>query len=112
MVAAGDDAIPVSEVASHSGRRVHGLATALEEAHHLRTGHEIDHELGDAAFKVDRQRRDDNAVDLLFCGSVNLRMAVTEGDGAAAQSEVDVLVAVDVPDTAAVSPVDLGRLVV
>ena len=106
MVPDIDDDVPPGRGAGHAHGGGIGLRSRLEEPHHLGARDEVPEPLGDLHLEGMRQREDAAALELAGHRLGHGRVGVAEGDGGQAQDVVHVLVAVHVPDAAALPPVE------
>src|ERR1700674_2775421 len=103
VVAAAEHAIAAGEGARRPHRRGGRVAAGLAVAHRLGPRHQLAHQLGDLDFQRMHQREGDAVRELLPDGGVDRLVGVAERQRPDAHLEVDVLVAVDVPDVAALA---------
>ena len=109
VVAAEEDLVAAGDAAGDAHRHGAGLAPALGVAHHLRRRHQAHQHLGQLHRRLVDDGVDGAALDLLLHGGVDHVVGVAQHDRAHGAEPVDVLVAVHVPDAAALGALGVDR---
>ena len=106
------EAVAAGIAARHAQRRRHRLGAGIGEAHLLDRRHHLDHQLGDRRFQLGRERRHAADLDPAARRAVDALVAVAEDDRAPAQAEIDIAVAVEIPQQRALAALHVDRRVI
>ncbi len=109
VIAAHDDAVPAGAGPREAHRRRRRIRAGLREADAIRARHQGGDPLGYLDLDRVREREDDSVAQLALDRLAHRGMAVSEDDRAQRHREVEIPVAVDVPDIRALGARDVRR---
>src|SRR5579862_4730364 len=103
MVAADGDAIAARDGTGQADRGRCDVGAVLGEADLLGGGYQVDEPFGDLDLELGREAEADAVAELAAHGMIHVRIAVAEQDRQQRRYEIDVLIAVDVPNAGAIA---------
>ncbi len=109
VVPALEDPVPAGVGPGELHGRRHRLAAGSQETHHFGAGDDLDQRLGNLDLQAVWVAEDGPGVELGTHGGLDRRKPVPQRDRPEGATEIEVLVAIDVPDPPALAPFDEAR---